>query len=554
MTLLAPFALAALLVAVAIYVIHWLFGSRKRVRVPAVFLWANLPQASAGRSRRRLPPFTLLLLLQLLAAALAALALARPAIPSDPPRHLALILDASASMQATDVAPTRFEAARTRGVERLASLRPSDLVSLIRAGREATLLTSGSPDTARAALSQAQPGNGSSAIRESLALASTQLARTPERHAEIILLTDAAWPAPEPTGPLTAPVEVIAVGGGSDNQAIANASVRMDPTGRGQTAFVELVNYADRPVRVPMRLTADGAPLDERQVDIPSKTRAPLSIPLPVDARRITIRLLGRDALALDDVVEVLAPGGQARDVLLLGRVSDGVRRALESIPSLHVRTADTPGANLSRADMTVLQHSLPAQLPAGPLLLVDPPATSGRVLGVGLGSGARVQQAHPLLQGLDLAALQGEAPAISGVPAWARVVLGTPQGPLILEGRLEGHFIVALTFDPAVSGLEKSLAFPLLVSNASAYLLTQADTASADGQSSIITTMTEPFDPAKSDIAPRPVASLSGATASTTRPAPGTIAEGSVERSGWVLAAALVVLGLEWLIFARRG
>ena len=112
MTFLAPLALIALLVPAAIYLVHWFFGSRRRLRVSAVFLWADLPRASTGRSRRRWPPLTLLLLLQLLAAVLAVLALARPATPSEPPRHLALVLDASGSMQATDVAPTRFDAAR----------------------------------------------------------------------------------------------------------------------------------------------------------------------------------------------------------------------------------------------------------------------------------------------------------------------------------------------------------------------------------------------------------------------------------------------------------
>src|SRR5215216_2508445 len=87
MTFLAPLALAALLVPVLIYLIHWLFGSRKRVRVPALFLWADLPQASTGRERRRWPPLSVLLLLQIAAAILAALALARPASSSDPPRH-----------------------------------------------------------------------------------------------------------------------------------------------------------------------------------------------------------------------------------------------------------------------------------------------------------------------------------------------------------------------------------------------------------------------------------------------------------------------------------
>src|SRR5436305_1831835 len=81
------------------------------------------------------------------------------------PRHLALILDASASMQATDVAPTRFDAARARAFDRLGGLRATDLVSVIRAGGDATLLASGSPDSVRSAIAAAQPGRTAPAIR-----------------------------------------------------------------------------------------------------------------------------------------------------------------------------------------------------------------------------------------------------------------------------------------------------------------------------------------------------------------------------------------------------
>ena len=538
MTVLAPVALVALLVPVAIYLVHWLSGSRRRLRVPALFLWADLPQASMGRTRHRRPPLSLLLLLQLLAAGLAALALTRPATATDPPQHLALIVDASASMQSTDVAPTRFDAARARGLERLAGLGPADRVSLIRAGRDAVLLSSSSPDAARDALNAARPGASASAIREALALASTQIAATPDRHGQIVLLSDVAWSRPDSVGPLAGSVEVVPVGGGSENQAVGKLQVRMDPNGRAQTAFVEIANHADHPARVPMRLTADGAPLDERQVDIPPRTRTRLSIPLPADAHHITVRLLGHDSLALDDVAETNAPGGPPRDVAVIGRVTDGLRRALESVPSLQVRPRDA--SVLSPAELTVLAGTLPAKLPAGPLLLVDPPADSGRLLGVGLGNGARVQELHPLLQGLDLAAMQGETPSVSGVPGWAHVVLGTLDGPLIMEGRIDGQPVVALTFDPSLSGLEKSLAFPLLISNATSFLLNQPSSASA--------IVAEPFDPTKSDIAPRPIPTF-------TSPSPTVSStEGLGERWQLLLAGALVVLGLEWLVFARRG
>ena len=128
--------------------------------------------------------------------------------------------------------------------------------------------------------------------------------------------------------------------------------------------------------------------------------------------------------------------------------------------------------------------------------------------------------------------------------------------------------------FDPAVSGLEKSLAFPLLVSNATSYLLAQAETAS--------TKAAEAFDPAESDIAPRatlplplslplplplPLGVPSGelSTGESALGASRGGGEGRVradalagldfaERWQWLMAAALVVLGAEWLVFARRG
>jgi von Willebrand factor type A domain/Aerotolerance regulator N-terminal len=537
MTLLLPLALAALAVPLAIYVIHWLFGARRRLRVPAVFVWADLPRVQMGRSKRRPPPLSLLLLLQLLAAAAAVFALARPAIPSPPARHVALILDASASMQATDVGPNRFEAARQLAAHRLDSLLPTDQVSLIRAGKDASLLTSGSPSAVRQALNATQPGQTAPAIREALALASTRVADTPRMQGQIVLVTDVAWPAPDNIGPLAAPVEVVPTGGGSNNQSITTLVVRMDPSGRGQTAFVELANQSDQSARVALQLAADSAPLDRRQVDVGARGRVQLSIPLPSDAHRISARLLGQDALPLDDQLDTLAPGGPRRDVDLLGRVSPGLQRAIESIPALHVRTADST----TPADLTVLAGVLPGQLPPGPLLLVDPPPNSARLLGVGLGSGARVNAGDPLLQGLDLAALQEETPSIGGVPGWAHVVLGNQQGPLLMRGTLEGHPVVSMTFDPSVSGLEKSLAFPLLVSNATSYLLAQAESP-ATGPT------VEPFDRAESDIRPRPLPTF------TSVPPPDLSVDTPFsERWPWLAAGALAFLGLEWLVFARR-
>jgi VWA domain-containing protein len=532
-SLLAPLALLTLAVPVAIYAIHWLFGTRIRQVVPALFLWRDLPHAPAGRRRRRVPPFTWLLALQLIVAIAGVAALARPAVPGPSPRHVALILDASATMQATDVAPSRFEAARHALSDRLAALQADDLVTLIRAGTDAELIATGSPAAVAPAVDAIHPGTTASAIANALELASARIAGTPERTGMIVMFTDAAWAPPEGIGQLVAPVEIVPTGGGSNNQALTTVVVRMDPTGRGQVAFVEIANESDQPSHVPLQIIADGAPIDSRQVDIAARTRAHMSIPLPADAHHISVQLASHDALPLDDRLDVLAPGGPTRQVEVLGQISDGLRRAMESIPSLQVRTTDASVP----ADLTVLARVLPAKLPPGPLLLVDPPETSARLLGVGLGTAARVEVNDPLLVGVDLAALQDETPSVSGVPGWAHVALGTPQGPLLMHGILEGHPAVSLTFDPEVSGLEKSLAFPLLISNASAWLLSQSDPAP----------LSAPFDVTESDIRPRPLPTFDSAPSAT-------VERSSVDVWPWLAACALGLLGAEWLVFARRG
>ena len=78
----------------------------------SVLLWRLIDPPSAPRPMVKPPPLTILLILQLLIVILAALALARPLFGVGPvPEHRIYLIDISASMRATDVGPSRFEAA-----------------------------------------------------------------------------------------------------------------------------------------------------------------------------------------------------------------------------------------------------------------------------------------------------------------------------------------------------------------------------------------------------------------------------------------------------------
>ena len=117
LSLMAPIALAALVPLAAIIVLLYLLKLRRHdVTVPSVFLWRQAiedVQANAPFQRLRM---SLLLLLQLIALTALVFALAAPFVMARrlPGRTSVIVLDASASMNATDVEGSRLEAARGR--------------------------------------------------------------------------------------------------------------------------------------------------------------------------------------------------------------------------------------------------------------------------------------------------------------------------------------------------------------------------------------------------------------------------------------------------------
>src|SRR5262245_4266338 len=124
MTFLLPLGLLALLTLPIIVVLHMLRERRRRVAVPSLLHWLNVPRRREGERVRRLP-WSLLLLLQLLVAGLLGLALGQPQLAgplSGAARQLAIVVDASTSMAARDGVTSRFAAAQSRARDLLRGL------------------------------------------------------------------------------------------------------------------------------------------------------------------------------------------------------------------------------------------------------------------------------------------------------------------------------------------------------------------------------------------------------------------------------------------------
>ncbi|NCP33808.1 MAG: VWA domain-containing protein, partial [Armatimonadetes bacterium] len=156
MGILSPWMLLGLLSVPTIVVLYLLRLKRRAVQVPSVLLWRQVVddhQANAPFQRLRR---NLLMFVQIVVALLLVGAAVRPykLVPGMGGKRTVVVLDASASMQATDVKPNRFEGARAVVRRMIDHLGPGDQMALVVVGQRARTACSltANRQTLRAAL------------------------------------------------------------------------------------------------------------------------------------------------------------------------------------------------------------------------------------------------------------------------------------------------------------------------------------------------------------------------------------------------------------------
>ena len=476
MTFLQPAALWLLGLIPLVVILHLLRAAAERQLIPSAFLWRDLGRDPEVARRWRPPRLTLLLLLQILAIAAASFALSMPRLTTPPGRHVAIVLDASASMLATDERPTRFDEAVRRARLLLLAMSPTDVATIVRAGPSPRpVVTAVDSLTAQGALGEVRAGGGTTTMREALFVASDLARRSQDRAAEIVVFSDGAFVDPGDLSTLGVATRFEMVGREAANRAVTGLSVARQPGGSGtQSAVARLANYGDQPARVGLSLFVDDVLSDRRDVDLAAKGQTVAAFEVPAGVRRVAVKLAGGDAMPADDFAEVSVDIGFVRRVLLVTRRPEALERALRAIPDLKVDTVTPEKYDGSGAEIVVLDGVVPPKLPSGQLIVVSPPSNQTllpvrpEVQGVQFSD---FDPRHPLLQAVDLSAVRLATATPFQTPPWARVVAEAPSGPLIVEGTEEGRSVVALGFDPSNSGIDRMIAFPLLVANAVSFL-----------------------------------------------------------------------------------
>jgi Ca-activated chloride channel family protein len=473
MNFLTPVYLALAGLAGPIILLYMLRLRRREVRVSSTLLWRRLMrdrEANAPWQRLRR---NLLLILQLIVLVALVLALARPFVPtpSVASGSVSVLLDASASMNATDVRPTRFAAAQREALALVNGLAADETMSVIAVGGTPEVLVSASGDRAllREAINSARPGQGPADWEAAFALAAA--GAKGRQDYSIVIISDGGLPADLP--PLPGELRYVRVGEGADNLAVSALAMRA--SGDALQLFAAVTNHGDAEAEAIFDIEADGALLTARRLDVPAGETASLTADLPPDTRVVRAALTppveqGADYLPLDDeAYAVYAPSGAARVLL----VSDGnlfLEQALRALPSVEGYLASPGDLPEGHFDLYIFDGvPLPDELPDGDLLIVNPPASS-ELIGVGetFEETDFVRQADdsPIMAFVDFEGVSVLEARRVETPGWAQVLVEAEGGPLLLAGEQDGRRVAVLTFDLRASDLPLQIAFPVLMSN----------------------------------------------------------------------------------------
>jgi Ca-activated chloride channel family protein len=622
MAFLTPLALTLSLLAVPILILYMLKLRRREVEVPSTLLWQMLlrdREANAPWQRLRR---NLLLFVQLLLLAALVLALARPFLPvrTIAAGTLVVLIDGSASMQATDGpgGTSRFEAARAAARGLIDGLRSGGRMALILVGHQPEVLSAATadPQALREALARAQPEEGAADWEAAFALAAGSVRAASVSDSVVVIISDGGLPRGLP--PLPGEVRYVPVGTSADNLAVAALALRAAPG--GPQLFASVTNYGPAARDAILSFSVNGQLSSAERVSVPAGGTASVVLKdLPAEPAVYQARLTPPsendgnrplDALPLDDTAWAAyqPPGGGRVLVVSPGNVFlEQVLTALSKPLALRpFRLRAGEAVPTEPFDLYVFDGNpgaaITGTLPAGDLLLINP--TSNDLLAVGgtfsNTTGVRVAD-DPLTRYVDWSGVHLLKARQVTAPNWARVLVDSDGGPLVLAGETGGRRVAVLTFDLHDSDLPLQVTFPVLMANLLNYLVPAQAFSAPDGLrpgetltikprggdtglavtdpagQAYAATATEAgvvfadtlklgvytvasnqgvlgrfavnlFNPAESRIAPAPTITVGRSDISAAAPE----AQGEYELWPWLAALAFALLLIEWWIYHR--
>jgi hypothetical protein len=529
-----PAALWFLSLIIPIVLLYLLKRRRQDRIVPSTMLWKQVLDDTQALTPFQRLRSNLLLLLQILTVVLFTALLAQPfyAGVSKQSRKWVLVLDRSASMQAKDETPTRFEKAKDKLKDALRAIPSIDEVMLVGAGSDASILQNFT--------------TSHEAIERNLAeIRSEDVAA---EWKQVLLILKPLWKdSPKPSVIIASdfanfssidPVEFTAlqVGKNSDNVGITKAALESSsPDSQNQILYFQLRNFSAGRKQVDVEVVSKDELLNAFAIQLDSLGTSEKTMPIDLpDGAPLRIEVKPEDDFPLDnDFVLISHPH---RKISVDLQIENGfLRRVLQVLPSVVV----------SQEGVVRISDSL--QTNPGIYFLTG--KMTGTVPIV------QWNQATPPLRFVDAGLWRISRYQLLNVPSRGDPMLESAEGVVAFSTVSGNHRRIVIGFRVEDSNLPLLAGFPIFMQNALSWI--------DEGLHPILPTVTNREHTLEGAIAEgKGYVNFADARESSLKPGKisGTAkAESQVvlmrqDFSDWFLIALLAVVMLEWWAFHHKG
>ena len=511
---------AAAVAVPLLLLLYFLKLKRRELVISSTLLWKRAIQdlqvnAPFQRLRRNI-----LLLLQLLALIAMLLALAGPilSLTKGPGQRYVVLIDRSASMNATDVTPSRLEEAKKQAKVFVESLRGGSALSLrdsadhamvMAFDQHAKVMCNFTSDKRQlvAAIEAIEPGDGVSRLGEAVTVARAFAQspgveaniRTAETPAKLMLFSDGRIADLDTIVVSSDELVYHSIGQAQDNVAITAMKARRSYEQPEQIdVFASLVNYGTELVTRDVQLGINGDVRAVRSVTIPARQAATegeasspgktaVNFSLSHDGEGILeVRQLGEDALACDDAAWGILRTPERLSVLLVTNGNPVLESALRACPIQKLDPCTPAGFDAldpavlsveNPYDVIVLDNHVPAHLPRCRYL-----AFGAVPAGIDVNSPGELENQvivdwrvrHPVLQYVNLTNLFAVRSRALELPRDADVLAEFNESPALALLRRDGSSFLLVSFDVLESNWPFEPGFVLFCYNALNFLAAQ--------------------------------------------------------------------------------
>lgn len=501
-----PLALAWAALAGGIVLLYILKLKRVKVDISSTLLWeqaladfrANAPWQKLRRN--------LLMILQILAMILLALALSRPFMFDSfiEGGKTILVIDASSSMLTTDVGPDRLGEAIRLASDTVTGFPRGAEGMVIVAGPSSPITLcgfTGNKNTLKQAIQRSRKYAGGQADMDSAMRFCSSIS---EGNTRAVIYSDGAIPDLSPDSTTDLSIHFFPVGNSADNIAIVGAGARLNPLTLDYELFVAVHNFYGVEKTFDLTLYRNDVDSVTQEVNLrPGQRREIVIDQVPYFPDPLRVEIDVDDPLEADNEAWIVLPE-QPRYKVALCTQGDSIllRAVLESLPNTdyyeydgssftRILTGSGPAAGSDEqpasTDMDVWVVEGDAACitdPADSYLFIN--TTNNMLLPIEAGSMmVRDYQAdppvylaivgesvsHPITRIARFNTLNLNSQRRVQLKPFARSIIESSEGPLVIEGDNNGQKTIYLAFDIYDSNFPLLSAFPLFMMDTISYL-----------------------------------------------------------------------------------